>query len=146
MNVPMIVTVAAGSLVFLGGCASHTHQMSLQNDVESVIGSFTHEGNTPTSMIINIEGRSYEARGFPIRRWENLSELRQKYGFSSKHYQRITAGLDTDHRYYSTDPTLLSLDGSSMKCSLAWQSGISPIGTCVAPNGETLSLRTALRN
>jgi hypothetical protein len=139
MKLSMIL-VAFGAIVGLGGCASHTHQLVSQDGTETVIGSFTHEGQAPPTMSIHVNDKIYEAKGFAIRRDENLSELKRRYGFSSKHYQQISAGMDTDHRYYSTDPILHSLDGDRVKCSLSWRSGLLPKGTCEKSNGKIVTL------
>lgn len=135
-----LILVAVGCLVSLGGCASHTHQLISQDGMEAAIGRFTHEGQTPPAMSIDVDGKTYEAKGFAIRRYENLSELKRRYGSSSKHYQRISTGMDTDHRHYLSDPILQSMDGDSLKCSLSWRSGLLPKGTCEKSDGKIVSL------
>lgn len=77
------------------------------------------------------KGKEFSSAGFEIRSSQNLRDLQQRLGGNfSKHYQRVTAGLDRDHLVYSAEPVLKSDDGEAIQCFLAWRSGQSPSGVC----------------
>ena len=128
------------STLLLSACASHTHQMKIQDGRGSVIGSFTHEGQAPPSMSVDLDGKRYEATDFSIHRVENLAELSNQYGIASKHYDRITSGLDMDHRKYSAKPELVASDGSKLTCTLTWKLGRLPAGICELDSGKKIKL------
>lgn len=124
--------IAAAGFAALGGCASHGHQLfSSSTGNGAAIGTFIHEGSSKPSMTLVYKGKEFSTTGFEIRSSQNLRELQQRLGGNfSKHYQRVTAGLDRDHLVYSAEPVLKSNDGEAIQCFLAWRSGRSPSGVC----------------
>ncbi|MDZ4255648.1 MAG: hypothetical protein U1A72_24025 [Sulfuritalea sp.] len=91
-------------------------------------------------MILEFEGKRFEARGFVIRRNQNLEELRQRFG-TGKHYDRIFSGLDTDHYVYSANPELRDENGATIGCSLMWLAAESPIGSCTSANRRSIEVK-----
>jgi hypothetical protein len=80
--------------------------------------------------------KRFEAVGFAIHRSQDLGKLRERYGFGSKHFERVSTGSDPQHYSYSADPELRAKDGATMQCSLAWPAFAAPVGACVSPGGE----------
>ena len=86
--------------------------------------------------------RRYEAIGFDVRTSQDLSELHKRYaGTNPKHWDRITSGLDTEHKIYAAEPVLKAADGAELSCRLAWQSGHPPAGVCLDKAGQVYSIR-----
>lgn len=130
------------SVSALAGCAGHSHQLLSARSDGVVIGSFSHEGNAESSMVVEFEGQQYSSHGFTITRSQNLAELKKQLGgSSSKHYQRAASGLDNEHYVYSAKPVLQRTDGKTMQCSLAWRSGQAPAGVCITDEAKTLTIR-----
>ena len=66
----------------------------------------------------------------------NLAALRKRYyGVNSKHWDRIFAGLDTDHATYSIKTIAKSAEGQEVSCRLIWGSGAKPSGICTDQAG-----------
>lgn len=128
-------------LIALGGCAGQSHQLLGGDGNEVVVGAFTRGGTGKPSMVVDLGGKRYEAQGFAIHRTQNLAGLGQRYGFGSKHYQGIAAGLDSDHYFYVAEPRLRSPDGLTIQCSVAWRGGTLPVGTCELESGERFNIR-----
>lgn len=138
-----MVALAVGmAAIAISGCAGHTHSALVPEETDSraVSGLFQHEGQDETAMALDFEGKRFEARGFVIRRDQNLTELRRLYGYG-KHYDQILSRLDTDHLVYSAMPTLRSHDGTGLRCSMAWRSASSPKGVCKTDDGEMFNVR-----
>lgn len=91
-------------------------------------------------MILEYEGKRFEAHGFAIRRNQNVAELRQQFG-SGKHYDRIFSGLDTDHYVYSANPELRAEDGATIRCSLMWLAAGSPAGSCTSDDRRPVEVK-----
>jgi len=106
-------------ILALSGCAGHSHRRVQSDQPSLAAGWFRHEGQEESAMILEYEGKRFEAHGFAIRRNQNVAELRQQFG-SGKHYDRIFSGLDTDHYVYSANPELRAADGATIGCSLMW--------------------------
>lgn len=131
------------SVSALVGCAGHSHRLLSAKSDGVMIGSFSHEGNTEPSMMVEFEGQQYSSRGFTITRSQNLGDLKKQLGgSSSKHYQRVKSGLDNEHFMYSANPVLQSSDGKTMPCSLAWRSGQTPAGSCKTDDKGSLEIRS----
>lgn len=97
-----------------------------------------HGGSSKPTMTLAYKETEFASTGFEIRSSQNLRELQQQLGGNfSKHYQRVTAGLDLDHLIYRAEPVLKSADGEAIQCFLEWRSGRSPSGVCKSSgNGE----------
>lgn len=137
---------AKGFAVFLvvlalAGCAGHTHQLASSDGLDYVTGSFSHEGSQEPLMVLDINGARYEGRGFAIKRWQNMSELRKMFG-PGKHYDQINSGMDTYHITYSAAPELRSENGETIRCLLAWQPGHGPSGVCTQIDGKQIEVRS----
>ena len=124
------------------GCAGRTHRLVADDHSGRVIGSIHHEGPEKASMVLEYGGKRFEGDGFVIRRDQDLAELRRIYGSSSKRFDRISFGADTDHYLYSAEPVLKAVDGTTMNCRLRWQQGLSPAGVCVASDGTAVAFRS----
>lgn len=142
MAVPVRALLIGFSVSALVGCAGHSHRLLSAKGDGVVIGSFSHEGNAEPSMMVEFEGQQYSSRGFIITRSQNLAELKKQLGGSSKHYQRVASGLDSEHFVYSAKPVLQRSDGKTMQCSLAWRSGQTPAGSCKADDKGVLEIRS----
>jgi hypothetical protein len=131
------------SALALGGCASHGHQLFLSGAEKSAsIGSFTHEGNSKPTMTMTYKGKEFVSTEFEIRSGQNLRELQKQLGGNfSKHYQRVTAGLDRDHLIYRAEPMLKSADGEVIQCALVWSSGRLPAGVCKSSGSGEFEIR-----
>ena len=115
----------------LAGCAGHTHSLiQEESDPDITAGAFGHEGPTGASMVLEFEGKRYEAAGFVINRKQNLAELRREY-YPGKHYDRIFSGLNTDHYVYTAQPKLRAGNDAALQCFAVWRAGSSPSGYCV---------------
>ena len=91
-------------------------------------------------MILEFEGKRFEARGFAIRRNQNLAELRRQFG-TGKHYDRIFSGLDTDHYVYLANPELRAEDGATIRCSPIWLATGSPAGSCTGDDRRPIEVK-----
>jgi hypothetical protein len=132
--------IAIFALSALAGCASHTHELDRLSAAPLIKGEFAHEPGT--RLTLEAPGRRYEATGFAVRTSQDLSELRKRYaGTNPKHWDRITSGLDNEHKTYAAEPVLKAQDGAELSCRLAWQSGGTPAGICVDPAGVEYSIR-----
>ncbi len=133
-----LITVSA--MLAMAGCASHIHLLDKSSAPSFLEGEFCHE-DEPRLVLVSSE-RRYEAHGFEVRSSQNLAELRKRYyGSSPKHWDRITSGLDTEHKTYAAEPVLKARDGSELSCHVAWQSGQAPAGLCVDRAGREYPLR-----
>lgn len=129
-----------GTLLALSGCATHSHVLRADSRGVLARGEFVHSGDT--RLTLETASRRYEAVGFPVRRHQNLAELRKQYrGSDPRHWDRIFAGHDKDHESYSADVVATASDGSRIACSLAWPSGEAPAGDCVGPNESRITIR-----
>ena len=137
----MATTTACLAVFALLGCSGHTHHLATEESNGAIaVGAFQHEGPGGPSMVLEFEGKSFEARGFAISRKQDLVELKRQYG-SSRHYDRIFSGLDTDHFVYSAEPQLSAANGATLRCSAIWRAGGLPVGHCVTMEGVHINLR-----
>lgn len=135
-------TVAAClSVSALVGCGGHTHNLVV-NENKTVItaGKFLHERTEGPAMVLEFQGESFEARDFVIRRKQDLVDLRRQYG-SSRHYDRIFSGLDSDHYVYSAEPMLRSKNGAVLQCAAVWRAGGLPAGYCLTTTGNRVNFQ-----
>lgn len=134
-------SLSAGLLVLaLSGCAGHSHRLVSDNDSDCTTGSFSHGGSRENTMVLDVAGVMYEGRGFAIKRWQNLSELRKGLG-PGKHYDQIVSGMDTDHVTYSAAPELRSENGDVIQCLFSWKAGREPSGICTKTDGTKILVR-----
>lgn len=92
-------------------------------------------------MVLEFEGKRFEATGFLINRKQNLAELRRKY-YPSKHYDRVFSGLDTDHYVYTAEPELRAGNDAVLQCFVVWRAGRSPSGHCVTADRRYINFRS----
>jgi len=132
--------ITMGAVLAVAGCASHSHLLDKNSAQLFLKGEFLHgHGNR---LVLESSENRYEATGFKVRSSQNLSELRKRYyGSDPKHWDRITSGLDNEHKTYGAEPVLKAKDGSELSCRLAWQSGQSPRGLCFDRTGKEYSIR-----
>ena len=124
------------AILLLTGCASHSHQMVRENDSPFISGVLAHEDGKYNRLVLEASNRRYEARGFAVKRQANLAELRKRYyPASPKHWDRIFAGLDTDHVTYSIETIARSVEGYEVSCSLIWVGSAKPAGVCTDQAG-----------
>lgn len=123
-----LAIVAVASL--LGACASHSHQLGQGTSPMFLNGEFSHEQQS--RLVLESASRRYVAEGFEVQRHQNMAELSKRYrGSDPKHWDRIFAGLDTDHESYSAEAKAVAQDGAELSCRLAWLSGKAPRGICL---------------
>ncbi len=134
----MLATCFLG--VTISGCAGHSHRLVSDNNSTPVAGSFNHEETQEPVMVLELEGARYEGRGFVIRRYQDIAQLRQLFG-PGKHYDQIVSGMDRDHIKNSASPVLRAQSGETIRCLLAWESGQGPAGVCTKPDGKQFYVR-----
>jgi len=128
--------------LLLAGCGGHIHQVVKEGETPFTRSEFVHEHGKDNSLVLEISGRRYESKGFAVQKQTNLAELRKRYyGVSQKHWERIFAGLDTDHVIYSVETTAKSTEGYELSCRLAWESATKPAGVCVDQTGAEFPVR-----
>lgn len=131
--------IAIGALLVIAGCASHAHLLDKSSAPLFLKGEFSHENEH--RLVLESSGHRYEAVGFEIRSSQNWTELRKRYyGTNPRHWDRITSGLDTDHKIYTAEPVLKAQDGSELSCRLAWQNGQATTGVCTDNMGNEYSI------
>lgn len=141
MNALTKIATVFLSSVTLYGCAGQSHRLVSGDGSGRAVGSITHGGVTDATMFLEFGGKRFESCGFAISRSQNLGELRERYGFGSKHYDRVSTGADPEHYRYSAKPELRAEDGTTMQCVLAWRAYEAPAGVCVSPDGKEVKFR-----
>ena len=134
----MLATCFLG--VTISGCAGHSHRLESDDNSTPVAGSFSHEETQEAVMVLELEGARYEGRGFVIRQYQDIAQLRQLFGLG-KHYDQIASGMDKDHIKNSASPVLRAQSGETIRCLLAWSAGQGPAGVCTKPNGKQIHVR-----
>lgn len=130
------------AILLLTGCASHIHQMVRENNVPFIAGELVHDRGEDNRLVLETPNRRYEAHGFAVERQTNLAELRKRYyGVNPKHWDRIFAGLDTDHVVYSVETIAISAEGDKVSCRLAWGGSAKPAGVCADQSGTEFPVR-----
>lgn len=129
-------------ILLLTGCASPVHLLVKEDDALFIAGELIHDRGEDNRLMLEAPNRRYEARGFAVERQTNLAALRKRYyGVNPKHWERIFAGLDTDHVTYSVETIAISAEGDKVSCRLAWKSGGKPAGVCTDQAGAELPVR-----
>ena len=141
MKVLTITATAFLASVALYGCAGQSYRLVSEDEPKRAIGSIIRGGENDPTMVLEFGGKRFESRGFAISRSQNLGELREQYGFGSKHYDRVSTGTDPEHYRYSAKPELRAEDGTTMQCVLAWRAYEAPAGVCVSPDGKKVEFR-----
>lgn len=130
------------AFLLLAGCASQTHLLVKKDDAPFVGGELVHDHGEGNRLVLETPNRRYEARGFVVERQTNLAALRKRYyGINPKHWNRIFAGLDTDHVTYSIETIAISAEGHEVSCHLMWKSGAKPAGVCTDQTGTKFPVR-----
>lgn len=130
------------AILLLTGCASQTHLLVKEGDAPFIFGELVHDRGRDNLLVLQAPDRRYEARGFIVERQTNLTALRKRYyGVNPKHWERIFAGLDTDHVTYSIETIARSADGQEVSCRLIWKSGAKPSGVCTDQTGTEFPVR-----
>lgn len=130
------------AILLLAGCAGHIHQLSRENDVPFIGGELVHDREEGNRLVLEALNRRYEARGFVVERQTNLAALRKRYYIANrKHWDRIFAGLDTDHVIYSVETIAVSAEGHEVSCHLMWTSDAKPAGVCADQSGTVFPVR-----
>ena len=118
------------AIFLLTGCASQTHLLVKEDNVPFFGGELVHDRGEGNRLVLEAPNHRYETRGFVVERQTNLAELRKRYyGVNPKHWDRIFAGLDTDHVVYSIETIAISAEGNKVSCRLMWTSGAKPSAT-----------------
>lgn len=123
--------------IVLTGCAAHQHRLDVSADPEHLVsGHMEHMGlDSPDLLVVETVGKRYEGE-LSVKQQLDRSKVRKAYGSDSKHWQRITSGLDRDHHTSVGTAEIKADDGDSMKCRLAWSRADKPAGECVDLAGE----------
>lgn len=132
-----------GMLVILAltGCGAHVHQLIKVDKTQLVSGELVHDLGESNRLVLKFSDRSYEAHGFIVDRRTHLAELRKRYyGVNPKHWDRIFAGLDTDHVTYSVETVAVSTAGDKISCRLVWGGGAKPAGVCTDQTGAAFQV------
>ena len=130
------------AILLLTGCASHVHQMVREDGVPFIGGELVYDRGEGNRLVLEAPNRRYEARGFVVERQTNLAALHKRYYIANrKHWDRIFAGLDTDHMVYSVETIAISADRHEVSCRLMWTSGAKPSGVCVDKTGTGFPVR-----
>jgi len=129
-------------ILLLTGCAGPVHQMVREDDAPFIAGELVHDRGEGNRLVLEAPDHRYEARGFIVERQTNLAALRKRYyGVNPKHWERIFAGLDTDHMVYSIEAIAKSIEGHELSCRLVWKSGGKPAGVCTDQAGAEFPVR-----
>lgn len=129
-------------ILLLAGCASHVHHVVKENESPFISGELAHEDGKDNRLVLEAPNRRYEARGFIVERQTHLAALRKRYyGVNPKHWERIFAGLDTDHVTYSVETIAKSAEGHEVSCHLMWGGGAKPAGVCTDQAGAVFPVR-----
>ena len=128
--------------LLLTGCTGHIHQMVREDDAPFIGGELVHDRGEGNRLVLEAPNRRYESRGFVVERQSNLAALRKRYyGVNPKHWERIFAGLDTDHVIYSVEAIAGSAEGYEVSCRLMWTSSTKPSGVCTDQAGTEFPVR-----
>ena len=128
-------------VLLLTGCTGHVHQMIKEDSTPFIGGELIHDHGEDNRLVLKMSNRRYESRGFAVERHTNLDTLRKRYyGVNPKHWERIFAGLDTDHVVYSIETIAKSAEGDEVPCHLIWLSGAKPSGVCTDQAGIEFSV------
>lgn len=129
-------------ILLLTGCAGPVHQVAMEYDGPFIAGELVHDRGESNHLVLEILNRRYEARSFIVERQTDLAALRKRYYFANpKHWERIFAGLDTDHMVYSIETIAKSAEGLDISCRLMWPSVAKPSGVCTDHAGAAFSVR-----
>jgi len=130
------------AILMLTGCGAHVHQLVKEDSAQLVGGELVHDYcGKDNSLVLKALDRSYEARGFAVKRHTHLAELRKRYGAHGKHWMQIFSGLDTDHVTYSVETIAKSSDGNEASCRLMWGRDDKPAGICTDQAEKTFPVR-----
>ncbi|MHB0925049.1 MAG: hypothetical protein ACYC1F_00915 [Gallionellaceae bacterium] len=130
------------AIFLLTGCASQTHLLVKEDNAPFVGGELVHDRGEGNCLVLEAPNSRYEARGFVVERQTNLAALRKRYYIANrKHWERIFAGLDTDHVTYSIETIAKSAEGHEVSCHLMWKSGAKPEGVCTDQAGTAFPVR-----
>jgi len=128
--------------LLLIGCANPAHLLVRGDDALFIAGELVHDRCRDNHLVLQTPNRRYEARGFVVERQTDLAALRKRYFIANpKHWERIFAGLDTDHVVYSVETIAKSAEGHEVSCRLMWTSGAKPAGVCADPTGTEFPVR-----
>ena len=124
------------AILLLTGCAGPVHLLVREDSAPFVGGELVHDREESNRLVLEAHNRRYEAHGFAVERHTNLAALRKRYYVANpKHWDRIFAGLDTDHVTYSIETIAKTADGQEISCQLVWKSGAKPSGVCTDQAG-----------
>lgn len=128
--------------LLLIGCANPAHLLVRGDDAPFIAGELVHDLGEGNRLVLQAPNRRYEARGFIVERQTNLAALRKRYYIANpKHWERIFAGLDTDHVVYSIETIAISVEGHEVSCRLMWASSAKPVGVCTDQSGIEFPVR-----
>jgi hypothetical protein len=130
------------AFLWLTGCASHTYLLIKEDSASFVGGELIPYRGEGSRLVLQAANRRYEARDLIVERHTNLAALRKRYYvINPKHWERISAGFDTDHVTYSTEIIAKSEDGHELSCRLTWGGGAKPAGVCTDQAGAAFPVR-----
>lgn len=134
--------LSALATLLLTACAQHTHLLVVDTEAAYLAGELVHDQGKGNRLVLETPNRRYEARGFTVERGTDLAGLRkQYYGAEPRHWERITAGLDTDHSAFSAQVVARSSDSFELSCRLNWTATTKPAGICTAQDGKAFPVR-----
>jgi hypothetical protein len=122
------------------GCATHEHKINNSDSANAVSATLIH-GNPslPDRLVVEAGVKRYEGE-LTVKKHLEWSKVRKTYGLDSKHWQKISSGLDKDHHTSVGIAEAKSSDGETMQCRLVWTRTDHPEGECVSQNGTPIPL------
>lgn len=130
------------AILLLAGCASPAHLLVKEDDALFIAGELVHDRGRDNRLMLETPDRRYEAHGFVVERQTNMATLRKRYyGVNPKHWERIFAGVDTNHVVYSIETIAVSAEGDKISCRVVWGGGAKPAGICTDQAGAEFPVR-----
>lgn len=124
-------------VLILSACANHEHTLKTEHSDTFIRGQLVHDRGSENLLILETREHRYEARGFEVKKNTHIAELSRQYSNDSKHWGRISSGLDTDHITYETKVQVQSTSGQSpLSCHLKWGRPKNITGTCTDHAGN----------
>jgi hypothetical protein len=127
-------------ILLITGCASHEHKMSQPHPTNMVTGKMVHGNSSlPDQLIVEMAGKHFEGN-LEIKKYVDWKNVRKTYGSDTKHWHKITSGLDKDHHISVGRAEIKSSDGDAMQCKAIWSRSDRPEGKCINQAGKSLDL------
>ncbi|MBI4936890.1 MAG: hypothetical protein HY846_01475 [Nitrosomonadales bacterium] len=130
------------AILLLTGCVGPVHQMAKEGNAPFIGGELIHDRGKSNRLVLQTPNRRYEANGFAVEHQTDLAVLRKRYFIADrKHWDRIFAGLDAGHEFFSIETIAVSAEGPELSCRLIWASLTKPAGVCTDQTGAAFPVR-----